>query len=183
MRLSKYRMSKCIAFAKERAATSKGVYASRGESSENKMYEDALIGAMGEWAVYEFFKESGHKVSKPDMKLYKSNLKNYSHDLFTEKYNIHVKAQGYTSFLRYGHSWLLQRRDPLVLSPTEKDYLVCCHVNLEDGEVTVTGIIKVLNIAKNNLWGECRVPAYAKTKVALYMKDLGSIETWEVLLP
>jgi hypothetical protein len=82
---------------------------------------------------------------------------------------IHVKSQSKLSVQKYGHSWLFQRSDQIVRNATPFDFLILTCVDLDKLEVT---ILKVIRAREINKWGECRVPRYRHSKVALYLKEI-----------
>jgi len=81
---------------------------------------------------------------------------------------IHVKTQSVTSVLRYGISYLFQKTDPVIREPTNKDIIACTAV-VSDNEVEIYGFISLEDVIKNELIGECKVPSYRSTKVAMYI--------------
>jgi len=70
---------------------------------------------------------------------------------------------------RYGHSWLFQRSDQVVRNATPFDILVLTCVNRRKREVYILKLIRAREITK---WGECKVPSYRHSKVALYLKEI-----------
>jgi len=166
--------NKCLEFAHKRIEGSSGLYAYRGEQNRNKMIEDCLIGTLGEWGAHSYLLTKGIKVSEPDLNIYETKRKSFAADLSNADYSIHVKSQSLKSFKKYGASWLLQRSDRIVKEPTDKDYFVFVKVNSK--EVEIMGTCKVRDIVINGLWGECKVPSYRHSKVALYLDELGSID-------
>lgn len=161
-------INKCEDFAIKRIKGSADVYRYRGENNRSKMVEDVIIGTLGEWAVYEHLKSLSHDVTEPDMKIYEKRRKSFAADLSVDEVTIHVKSQGTKSAKRYGNSWLLQRHDKVVTSPEKHDMFAFVNVNLEDKKAEILGYCW----AKNILYGECKVPRYRNTKVAVYLKDL-----------
>ena len=109
------------------------------------------------------------KSSKPDFTIYERRKKSYSADLKLGNLRIHVKSQSEDSVARYGHSWLFQRTDQIVRKATPFDVLVLTCVNLRKKEVYILKLIRAREIIK---WGECKVPRYRTTKVALYLTEI-----------
>jgi len=155
----------------DRLRGSKGLYNQRGKSSDYKLLTDIIAGCMGEYAVYKHLKSSGIECSKPDLKIYGKGEKSFDSDLKSGESNIHVKSQTIQSVKRYGNSWLLQRSDPLYKSPTDNDILAFTEVNVEDQVVDIIGFCNATDIADNELWAECKVPRFRRTKIALYLVD------------
>lgn len=170
VKISKYIHDRCVQFAKDRIEHSSDLYRYRGETNKDKQIEDIVIGTCGEWGAYKFLRERGFTVAKPDMKIYSIRNKTFSADLTDGESLFHVKSQSVISRERYGASWLFQRSDCLVKCPKEKEYLVLTCV--EGRDVEIQAVLDVNDIFSNNLWGECRVPRYRHTKVALYLEDI-----------
>ena len=168
---------KCVVFAEQRLSSSEAEYKRRGESKSLKIKQDILTGAMGEWANYKYLADLGIDVCEPDMNIYEKKKKSFSPDL-TGEYNFHIKSQTLKSRGRYGPSWLFQRYDKLVTEPSDKDYFIFNCIN--GREVEIMAIVKCKDITDNNLYGQCKVPSYGKTKVALYLNDLSDINTWRL---
>ena len=114
--------------------------------------------------------------SEPDLKIYNSKDKSFSCDLNCGKYKIHVKSQTVQSVKRYGHSWLFQRTDPLCVEPDEYDIFAFTEVDLSSKTVQVIGFCNVLDIKENDLFGECKIYSFRRTKIALYLQDLSGYD-------
>lgn len=170
IKISDYIYTKVIDFANKRIEGSAALYKYRGESKTSKMKEDCIYGCLGEWGVYKFLRSKGIEVSKPDMKIYTTRRKSYDADLKTSKSKVHVKSQGEESANKYGHSWLLQRSDKVVKEPKNNDYFAFTKVCGK--EVEILGFVKASDLADFDLYGECKVPFFRKTKVALYLDDI-----------
>ena len=168
-----------IKFAKLRTEGSSNLYNYRGKSSADKIIEDIVIGTAGEWGAYLYLVQKGIIISPPDMKIYKNKRKSFSADLLNDDYKFHVKSQSKSSTAKYGHSWLLQKLDKIVTNPDQNEYFIFTEVtNFADGEdgivlaVEILGVVSIKEIVDKKLFGECKVPSFRNTKVALYLKDL-----------
>jgi len=173
-------------FARSRLLGSKKLYEYRGEVKEDKIFNDIVIGVMGEFAAAAYLRKKGYtKVTRPDLKIYEGKRKNYSADLTCnhgkDLLDIHVKSQGLTSAKRYGNSWLLQKSDKITKDPGENEYILFTNVDLEARIVTVLGVSKMEDIISQGLLDECRVPRYRHSKYALYFKDIEKKINTEVL--
>lgn len=158
-------------FAEKRTGGSADLYKSRGESRKEKVFNDIVIGCLGEYGVYQHLKSLGRKCSKPDLKIYKRGEKSFAADLSSEDLDVHVKSQSTASAKRYGDSYLCQRHDKLVSEPKETDLMAFTCVDLESNTVTLLGFTFATEILRCGLWDECRVPSYRRTKVALYLTN------------
>lgn len=165
-------IDKCYKFAKTRIKGSGDQYKQRGEQNSSKIIDDLVIGLLGEYAVYEFFKSIGVPCTKPDLEIYGVDKKSYKADLTTDKNNIHVKSQSFSSLKRYGSSWIFQTYDPLLRTEDPSEMLALVSVNLDKNEANILGFVRAVDISKANLWEECRVFSYRKTKKAIYLKSL-----------
>ena len=137
---------------------------------------DILTGALGELAVYRLLKSRSIKTNKPDLTIH--NNKSYDADLTDGTNSYHVKSQNMESIKRYGHSWLLQRKDPLFKDVPFRQYLIPTGVNLETNEVEIFGCMDFKTIINKDLVGECAVPFFRETKVAIYLDDLSEL-SWK----
>jgi hypothetical protein len=166
--IKKRTFNKCERFAVKRVTGSSDLYAYRGEPRKEKLVNDILVGALGEWAVEAHLASMGYECTEPDMKIYKTRGKSFDADLYVDDIEIHVKSQGMVSVKRYGNSWLLQRNDKIVSEPKENQLFAFTNVDVENRIVDILGYCW----AKDMVYGECKVWAYKKTKVAIYLKDI-----------
>lgn len=134
--------------------------------------EDLVAGAMGELAVYKALKRKGHELAKPDFEVYEVRNKSFDADLRLGKKRIHVKSQTKKSSSRYGRSWLMQRHDPLFKGTGYNHYMACAEVDADKNEVELLGFFSVHSIIKKGLIGECKVPSFRMSKVAIYFDSL-----------
>jgi len=176
IKISKYIYGKIEEFAQKRIQGSKNLYTYRGEKNNDKMINDIIVGTLGEYGVYQLISKQGLKCTKPDLKIYTTKRKSFAADLFASNskhdFSVHVKSQSLESEKRYGRSWLFQRSDSLVNAPELCDYMAFTNVDLETREVELLGYVSGVDIGESNLWGECRVPRYRHSKVAVYLDDL-----------
>ena len=170
---SKYVENKCVEFAESRMVLSANLYKWRGEKNLGKMQEDIMVGTLGEYGVANYVRsELGRSCSRPDLKIYENKRKSFDADLTSEDLIIHVKSQSSKSIKRYGKSWLLQRKDKLVSNPKSNEYFAFTSVDVDTNLVTVLGFVHCRLIKDLKLYGECKVPRYRHSKVALYLDDL-----------
>lgn len=162
----------CEHFADRRMLGSADVYAFRGEASQQKMREDILVGALAEFAVYEFLKDKVEGLTRPDITIQQAKQKTFRPDLTSPTAKFHVKAQTTRSAQRYGYSWLFQKEDRLLNFPTLDEYFVFCSVAEHSFEVKILGIALVRDIVNLELVGVPKIPKYAYTKKAIYLDDL-----------
>jgi len=168
--VSRYYLDKCTRFADEQLETSKHLYAYRGESRIDKIREDIIVGKLGECAAYQYLDYLGFKVSRPDFKIYKGRRKSFDADFSCENGLFHVKSQSEVSRKRYGASWLVQRKDPMLQNPEENEYFL--FITVSGRECEILGLVPVADIVDNGLLEECRVPSYRHTKYALYFENI-----------
>lgn len=168
VKISKKIYNMCVRFADKRLKDSKSCYYYRGERNVDKMREDIIIGTMGEWAVEAHLSSMGYYCSEPDMKIYDKRRKSFEADLYVDEIEVHVKSQGLESSKKYGHSWLLQKSDKIVTNPRDNEIFAFTCVEHEERIVDVLGYCW----AKDMQYGECKVPWYRSTKVAIYLQDV-----------
>lgn len=155
----------CKEFAERQIETSYDLYKDRGEFRYYKQLEDITTGKLGEIAAYKYLKHKGLQTEYPCFKVLSENEKSYDADLQTHDTNYHVKTQPEQSVKKYGYSWLVQSKDPLVHSPKDNDMLIL--VAQEDVlRYNVLGEYKASEIP----WADPRY--YKHTKRAIYYGDL-----------
>ena len=170
IKISKYYLDKCRDFAEKQLKGSKDLYAYRGEHNLEKMLEDIVVGKLGECAVYKYLSDRGLYCTRPDFKIYEAKRKSFDADLFCENCPVHVKSQSVLSSKRYGSSWLFQKSDSLLKCDTTQEFMAFTKV--DGDEVDILGIVRAIDI--QDLYGECAVFRYRKTKVALYWDEVKS---------
>jgi len=173
-------MKKILDFVSARCGEDQGLYAKRGVFKR----EDVLAGAIGEVGVYKLLRKHGFKVNKPDFEIYSKGNKSFDADLVDATRYFHVKSQTMESAKKYGHSWLLQRSDKIVKAGIRKHYIVPTNVNLTTNVVTIFGIIPTLTLHEWGCFGECAVPYFRHSKVAIYLESLKMLSSnarWSVM--
>ena len=156
-------------FADDRVGDDVGLYEKRGGFKKI----DIVCGAMAEIAVYKLLKSRGVAVSKPDFTIHAR--KSYDADLSDGMHHFHVKGQTLDSKARYGASWIMQRKDPIINNPERMHYLVPTTVDTSTGRVEIYGIMSILSLVQNACIGECKLEWFQKTKVALYLDHIEGI--------
>ena len=181
VKITQEQYDKARAFAEQRIGSSKGLYSYRGESKTEKMIEDIIVGTVGEFAAAKYLRSKGLSCTRPDLKIYEAKRKSFDADLFAnesvdielninKEFKIHVKSQSVKSSKRYGNSWLLQKSDKIVKSPSKNDLFLFTNVN--GLEVEILGVVACKDIVSFNLLDECKVPYYRHSKHALYFNDI-----------
>lgn len=156
------------------------LYVKRGGFRE----EDIWVGAMAEFAAYYYLQERGEECSAPDLNIYTSKEKSYDADLRSNRRFFHVKGQSLRSQKLYGDSWLVQRYDKIAQKEIKSHYFILCTVDIENREVIIKGTPSTSSIHKHELFGECKHPAFRRTKRALYLNQicdkLNNKQLWRV---
>lgn len=165
--LTKKDIKLCKSFTRQRVGDS-DLYKKRGGFKE----VDILSGAMAEIAVYRLLKSRGVDVDHPDFSIHEKGRKSYDADLSDGYHHFHVKGQTLESKQKYGASWIMQRKDPIINSPEKLHYLVPSTVDTVTGRVEIYGIFSMPSLVKNGCIQECKVEWFRKTKVALYLHTL-----------
>lgn len=153
------------AFADARCGEDQSLYKKRGSFKR----EDIIAGALGEVGAYLWLRENGLKVNKPDFTIYEAKQKTFNADLTDGSKYFHVKCQSSASAARYGYSWLMQRHDPIITKPQARHYFIFCSANLNTGEVKILAAPTIINVIDKGCIGECKVPSFRATKVAIYL--------------
>lgn len=160
-------------FADARCGEDQSLYKARGSFKRS----DIVNGALAEIAVYKLLRNYGFKVNKPDFKIYDKSQKSYKEDLTDGKRRFHVKGQSLQSARRYGHAWLMQRNDPLVIIPKLNEYLVPCSVDAITNTVDVWGLVSFTALHHYHCFGDCVLPQFNRTKTAIYLESLAVLST------
>ena len=168
VKITKKERNEVERFADARCAENQDLYKRRGGFKR----DDIVIGAMAEIAVYKTLRDAGIKVKRPDFKIYGKGEKSFESDLSDGKRHYHVKGQSVASAMRYGHSWLMQRSDPLVKAPKLNHYLVPTAVSLQDNMVMILGFPSFTALHYAHAFSDCSVPMFNRTKTAIYLESL-----------
>lgn len=173
-------IKRCQDFADQRTAQGVELYRHRGEMSLNKIHLDIVTGAVAEYAVYEYLRSHGHDATPPDLIIYETAKKSFAADLKVGDRHLHVKSQTVEAAKKYGASWLFQKTDRVISTPSERDYMAFCLVNGD--EVEIKAIVSTIELVDAEIWKEPKVPRYRYTKSALYLTDVLSsgIELWRL---
>lgn len=173
--LTKWDLNRANKFADERTSTD--LYKKRGGFKR----DDIVNGALAEIGAYKLLIEHGYDVAKPDFTIHSKGKKSYDADLTDGSSHFHIKGQSLSSVERYGKSWLMQRKDPILSNPKQKHYLVPSVVDTERMIVYIYGIIPIKSIVEKELLSECKLEWFRKYKVALYLDQMNSILTKNAL--
>lgn len=171
--LNKTDQKRARKFAKDRYDQNNDLYDRRGGFK----IEDVISGAMAELGVYRMLKEKGVPVGYPDFKIYEANRKSYDADLTDGLHHFHVKGQTLASKERYGASWIMQRKDPIINNPEKLHYIVPCTVDINTGRVEIYGIFSIKSLINQACFSECKVEWFRRTKIALYLDHIQPIFT------
>lgn len=156
----------CKNFADMVVDTNKDCYAKRNQTDIEKIKHDIFIGKLGEWGVYFIYLERGHKICPPDMNIYSVKDKSYDADLKFGLFNLHIKSQTFESSQRFGHSWMFQANDPVLIKPNEYDIFIGCNV-FEDFFVE----IKLERKFEELIIGEPKLKKLIGIKKSIYLKE------------
>lgn len=156
-------------FADKRSADT-ALYQKRGGFKPS----DIINGALAEIAVHRKFKQKFPDISEPDFKIYKKREKSFKADLSAGDKHFHVKGQSISSAVKYTASWLMQRKDPILIKTELDHFLVPTVVDPINKVVIIYGCIPFMEIIKNNAVDECSIELFRKTKVAIRLDTLTS---------
>lgn len=161
---------KCQDFADKCLDSVKDNYAkNRKQSNPEKLKFDMITGKLAELAVYDYLvrKSRFANISEPDFNIYAAKQKSFDADLFTEKWNFHVKSQHQSQSDKYGLSWIFQKSDKLTHTPKLSDIICFCTVG--DEFVNVYSIRRAVDLI--GLYKPLKL-AHLSSKVAIYGEDL-----------
>jgi hypothetical protein len=158
----------CEEFAEKCSPTNKIQYTKRNQTNPEKIKKDIRIGKMGEFAVYHIMLEKKiNDITQPDLNIYLKTHKSFDSDLKCNNYNLHVKSQCLESASRFGISWMFQKEDPIVTTPSVYDYFIGTIVDEKTKKVEV----KLSKPVKDLVFGEPVLDILKKTKVCVYLKN------------
>jgi hypothetical protein len=155
-------------FAIESVDTNYDEYSRRNQFDKDKIIFDITTGKIAEYGVCLFLKKMNIGVTKPDIKIYDKNNKSFDADLKTEKYNIHIKSQDYNQSIKFGESWMFQKRDKLTTSPSENDLIAFCIV--KGNQVYLKKMIQAIKILDK--YKAPKKESLRDSKVTIYYDDL-----------
>jgi hypothetical protein len=119
---------RCVQFAHDSIKTNLDAYARRNQKNVHKIFNDIVVGKIGEFAVYQHLKQK-HELDEPDLKVYGKEKKSFDADLNVADLNIHVKSQAKAQSQTYGTSWSFHPTDKLIKNPDPNDVIFLCLVN------------------------------------------------------
>lgn len=165
-------ITRAFKFADARLFGSESLYAGRGGGTSSKLKIDIAYGLLGEIAVSRFLNGIGISTSKPDVSIYSNSSKTYDADLYCGDLRLHCKTQSVESKSKYGISYLFQKNDPLVHSPTSKDFIAMSVVDVRAGLAFIYSFYPARKIKEIGMFEEPRVPMLRRTKKAIYFDNL-----------
>ena len=152
-----------VQFAHDSIKTNLDAYARRNQKNTHKIFNDIVVGKIGEFAVYQYLKEK-HELEEPDLKVYGKERKSFDADLKTAGLNIHVKSQAKAQSETYGTSWSFHPTDILIKNPDVNDVIFLCLVN----DLTVDILSYDRAIAYLDLYDEPVKESLKNTKKVIY---------------
>lgn len=160
-------MEMCRNFADACVHTNIDCYKKRNQYNLDKIKKDIEEGKRAEIAVYLAIRgKLGVICKRPDFKIYNKRGKDYSADLQTQHYNIHVKSTREPNVKKM--SWVFQKNDPLVLNPELNDIIYFTKV---DG-YRVQIIHKAFAHKLLYNYKPPRIQSLEETKTCLYATDI-----------
>lgn len=157
----------CQNFAENCYWTNAPEYERRNQNNPDKIKQDIAFGKIAEFGVYYILLEKGMKhITIPDTNVYNHKSKSFEADLKCEGFGFHIKTQTLKSALRFGESWMFQKKDPLVINPKSYDYFIGTQLNESNFEVKI-----LLSKPATELKFEDPVLEKLKTKTCLYLKN------------
>jgi hypothetical protein len=125
--ITEYQDRQCDLFSKFSVFSSLDEYKKRNQLDKEKIINDIYNGKIAEFMVYNFLISRQKKSNSPDLNIYGKYDKSYDADLVTNSANIHVKSHNVNG--SFPVSWVFQKRDPLLASKKENDYLALVVMN------------------------------------------------------
>jgi hypothetical protein len=157
----------CEHFAENCYKTNADEYQRRNQKNLNKIKKDIALGKMAEFAVYFIFLEKGiSDISIPDLNIYGYKNKSFERDLKCKNYNFHIKTQSLESALKFGESWMFQKKDPVIENPQKNDYFIGTQINEDTFETKILLSKPILELK----FGEPKLQKLI-SKTCIYLKD------------
>jgi hypothetical protein len=161
--ITKYQEKQCELFSNYSVSSSLSEYKKRNQLDKDKIISDIYNGKIAEFLVYNFLISKGKILNSPDLNIYSGYKKSFDADLVLDNVNIHVKSHIINGI--FPVSWVFQRTDPLVKSPSDKDYLAL--VVLDD-----RGSYMYLKKTSQVLFKDPVKDVLKRTKVCVYETDI-----------
>ena len=155
-------------------------YKERYQFNIDKMTDDIIVGKLGEFAVYNYLKNSKHGCTKPDLKVYPKEEKRFKSDLIYGRWRMCVKSQSMEQSKVFGLSWTFQsggngvgHRDHILDGVVKWMFAGC----LVDGNtVYIKTIIPMEIVLDEGVLKEPKMSIYYGVKKVLYHKDLEDMD-------
>jgi len=157
-----------IDFSKNVIDTNISKYNQRKQDDYSKIFNDILIGKVGEFGVYNYLIKKGKVCCPPDLEIYGVINKSFDADLQCESNNIHVKSQEYYASKDFSLSWSFQKEDPLTFKPENQDFIAFTLV--KGLNVDVKKIIRANNLTLK--YKDPLIDRLKGTKKVIYYLDL-----------
>lgn len=156
-------------------------YSKRGQNNEQKRQKDALVGKLGEFAVYHSLKDKVPNIIKPDVQIYAAKQKSWDFDLKGDSVNLHVKTQDVEQGEKYGVSWIFQygngknqNYDKEIFDKiTPNQYIAFVSLSLKENFAIIRAITKLEFLHDKKLFGLPKLEYLQQAnKKAVYLKDI-----------
>jgi len=150
-------------------------YAKRSKQfNEQRCRNQQLRGKVAEYAVAAYLAASKKWLcTSPDLSILPPSQKTYKPDLEASTTSgaiktIAVKTIGYEGAVKYSPSWIFQKNDKHIYSPTHNDLIAFCVSSPDNLSTDICRILKVENIQKLFKPTKANFP----DKQAIYLSDL-----------
>lgn len=156
----------CLSFSEKSVDSSIDQYSKRSQNNIEKIKDDIYLGKVSEYAIYNHYKSQQKEITVPDITIYDANHKSYDADLIlSNQYNIHVKSHYFKS--PFPESWVFQKTDPLIKSPTPSDIIALCVINHKgQGQAYIDYATTLIQYTKP------LIKKSLSSKTAIYLKDI-----------
>lgn len=156
-------------------------YSKRGQNNEQKRQKDALVGKLGEFAVFQSLKGKVPNITEPDVQVYSAKQKSWDFDIKGDGINLHVKTQDIEQGEKYGVSWIFQYGNgknqhydkEIFDNLTPNQYIAFVSLSLKDSLAIIRAIVKLEFLHDRKLFGLPKLEHLQKAnKKAVYLKDI-----------
>jgi len=175
---SKEELDACKLFSE---SVNTSYYSKRGQNNDQKRQKDALVGKLGEIAVYQTLKGKIPSIGYPDLRIYSAKEKSWDFDIKGDNVNLHVKTQDIEQGEKYGTSWIFQYGNgknqhydkEIFDNLTPNQYIAFVSLSLKENFAIVRAILKLEFLHERKLFGLPKLEHLQKAnKKAVYLKDI-----------
>jgi len=157
----------------------------RNQYNEAAIRKQQLCGKLAEFLVYLKLREYFPNITKPDIKIYTNDKKNWEPDLKIGNFKLHVKSMERQTVVKYKYplSWMFQYKNKSIdtekgkdlevfTSESHKDILCFVGININESSGRILAMVPLATIVKNNLFSDPKKESLKGIKKVVLYQDL-----------